>query len=320
MKKLLATTALVVGIGFSAQASDPNDTLAQITEIVAAHYIEANETLQAEVDSIPNQIAEALDSAEAQRISYYNYLSYEYSDGSQVNNAGDLIDNLVDQWNRYTEENYNWYNETIATLEAELAESQVRLAEADEAWFEAYNEVQAELATTQNNADLLNEIATSLNDALINAETELTAAQADLEYVIAALDTAHVEIAIREEQIAELEAQIDEVWYAAEFFNHDYDTSNTLFQIVENAYESGKQVSEWTIERHVARLDANQVHIGAQNDEIDELEAQLAESNAATTAAQADAQEASNRANVNAQNATAWYEEAMRLQALLDEQ
>ena len=66
MKKLLATTALVVGIGFSAQASDPNDTLAQITEIVAAHYIEANEALQEEVDSIPDQIAEATEALETE--------------------------------------------------------------------------------------------------------------------------------------------------------------------------------------------------------------------------------------------------------------
>ena len=57
----------------------------------------------------------------------------------------------------------------------------------------------------------------------------------------------------------------------------------------------------------------------AEPETLEEALAVIAELEAERNTAQADAQEASNRANVNAQNATAWYNEAMRLEDLVDD-
>ena len=329
MKNLLATTALVVGIGFSAQASDPNDTLAQITEIVAAHYIEANEALQTEVDNIPDQIAEALDNQHTQWVSNLQYYSYDSGDNREVETISDLVDSIIA--NIWSQVDY-----VIAdrdALRVELDATQATL-EAERAYVaERYEEIVQDI-------EQLNE-QLAVQEALRNY------------YELTALENAEV-IAVQQDQIADLqnslndaahdldatlwqledtEAQLAEIWNEINGYHNNYDiTYGGALGPVDAIFNYAHTYVEGVLGPIIEDLQAQLAETEARHEDelagvyaaahsisegssarIEELEAQLA-------TAQADAQEASNRANVNAQNATAWYEEAQRLQALLDAQ
>ena len=108
MKKLLATTALVVGIGLSAQASDPNATLEQITEIVAGHYLE-------EIENLQESHANRVENIYQNWTSTLNYFSQDSGTGVEVTNISGLVDSIV---NHVTLN----YEPRIVELEAENAD------------------------------------------------------------------------------------------------------------------------------------------------------------------------------------------------------
>ena len=258
MKKLLVTTALVVGIGFGAQASDPNDTLTQITEIVAAHYLE-------EIENLNASHAQHVESINQNWIDNLNYWSFDGGNGTQVNSISELVYNSI----------YPQFQNALDNAGAIIADLEVHLSE-------AYSEI----------ADL-NEVANNLDQLTVDLQAESEAVQAWAEY----------EITVRETQIVELEEEVTAT-------HQKYiDEINAMQHILDDGFQElfGQQ---WSMEPHVPEW-IGEVLIYQLTDIVNSYNAQINEANRA-------AQEASNRANSNAANVAAWYEEAQRLQAEVD--
>ena len=270
MKNLLATTALVVGIGFSAQASDPNATLDQIAEIVAAHYVEANAALEAENAALEVENQELLDS-------WPTIETYETEIADLTAHIADL-NWLAEEWERQAE--------------AIIANDQMIIAD-------LHNQIEV-LEALRNYYEL-----TALENAeVIAVQQDQIADLQDLES-----ETAY-QLYTTQQQLDNTEAQLAEIW---DEINRYLDANDITYDSSQGPIDAIWYAGHVTAEEILSPIIAD---LQAQLDDLSEveaLEAQLA-------AAQAETQEASNRANVNAQNATAWYEEAQRLQALLDEQ
>ena len=90
------------------------------------------------------------------------------------------------------------------------------------------------------------------------------------------------------------------------------------------ASEQVNEAQHWVdYYRNASRLD-HALYVGATdreretNAQLEETEARLAETQAEVNTWKSNAVEASNRANVNAENVAAWYNEAQRLQAIVD--
>ena len=339
MKKLLATTALVVGIGFSAQASDPNATLDQIAEIVAAHYVEENAALEAENTALEtahqniSDLANELEARLAEAEGFESFTTDNPITGSTITVTSDNVESFI----HHLSERIEWHIERYEELEG---------------WYDASNdEIRRwwdETQVQEITIIYLQEQIAELEELANNLEQQAADYQAESEII---QEWANYEITVREAQIAELEEEVtaiqtelNSIEVFEPFTFTDAWSGWTVEVTTDNYQEVLEEYNVRTVDSLIAQYEAQNELVATQADlntaqtelnnayetvaeveawavdTVGQLEAQLAEANAATAAAQAEAQEASNRANVNAQNATAWYEEAQRLQALLDAQ
>ena len=352
MKKLLATTALVVGIGFGAQASDPNATLEQITEIVAAHYLEEIESLQPSLILL-DEYQVRLDEV----IAAFNHIDQALPDfNTSINSTDDVsIDNIINDISNAGNGLRIHYEDQIANLEAQLVYEEehwlgqldIVYGVVDDAFAnlnEAHDriaELEAEVQALEEN-DIIQEwyldqiaqlqsVAEDQYENILHLQEEIVVWQVATEEARALLaeqtayfeETLHrqnndiIELqniivneeAIRNDIVTAYQAIEEELRTELEWAAYDIETRDAQIVELTNALielQQWQNDAQWALNDHQIIRDQQEV-------QIEHLEEQLA-------AAQADAQEASNRANVNAQNATAWYEEAQRLQALLDAQ
>ena len=186
---------------------------------------------------------------------------------------------------------------------------------------------------------------TEYETQIVNLQDRLAVQEALRNYYeLIALENAEV-IAVQQDQIADLqnslnnaahdldatlwqledtEAQLAEIWNEINGYHNNYDiTYGGALGPVDAIFNYAHTYVEGVLGPIIEDLQAQLAETEARHEDelagvyaaahsisegssarIEELEAQLA-------AAQADAQEASNRANVNAQNATAWYEDCL---------
>ena len=323
MKNLLVTTAIVVGIGFGAQASDPSATLDQIAELVASHLQEENTELETRNAELEDRIAELERQTDTGYIEYLEIANERYLT---------RLENIAEAANQYGTREFTPSSDAWV-LVANVFQS---------GWDQGQNAIAVEIE--EDWADEFASIQTILN----HREALIDDLQAENEVI---QEWANYEITVRDAQIAALEADLSTAITQVEVLHIDVisetnpltvtvDGNNFSWTSIENAQDelydiifdslytvSDEEFAEMQVLIHSALAEydngfdnyAPPLPIYVAEGVVNRIHAIVANLRNQVNSANSAAQEASNRANSNAENVAAWYNEAQRLEGVIAE-